>query len=101
MPSHRRTRAPRTLRLEARTPLLMCRLLAATDKDRNRQKSRMQENDLEEEGDERQPEEEEESAGDEGGQQVDRDVAVREELLRRLQRLLLHYFILRELKKRS
>ena len=59
------------------------------------------EDDLEEQGDERQAEEEEESTGNERRQKVDRDVAVREELLRRLQRLLLHYFILRELKKRS
>ena len=57
--------------------------------------------DLEEQGDERQAEEEEEGAGNERRQKVDRDVAVREELLRRLQRLLLHYFILRKLKKRS
>ena len=42
------------------------------------------ENYLEEEGDERQAEEEEESAGDERGQQVDRDVAAREELLCRI-----------------
>ena len=59
------------------------------------------ENYLEEEGDEGQAEEEEESAGDERGQQVDRDVAAREELLRRIHRLLLHYFVLCELKKRS
>ena len=57
--------------------------------------------DLEEQGDERQAEEEKEGTGNERRQEVDRDVAVREELLRRLQRLLLHYIILRKLKKRS
>ena len=84
--------------------MLMCPLLAASESMVERGgKSRMSkvENYLEEEGDERQAEEEEESAGDERGQQVDRDVAAREELLCRIQRLLLHYFVLCELKKRS
>ena len=57
--------------------------------------------DLEKQGDERKSKKKEESSSNECGQKVDRDVAVREKLLCSLQSLLLHYFILRKLKKRS